>query len=256
MFRKILAFVLALSVLCCLGGAAFAQESTRHDELAELEKRAESGEAEAMCALGMEILQMQKASQEDWDEDCVKAWEWFKKSAEQEFPEAYNWLGYMCESGCSPETDVSTDAGYYRTLEMAMEYYRKGTELGNAECMTALGGMLGYHPSVTQDEAAAKSLFESAAALGEPNAIASLGLMYHYGSSVTPQDYGKAVELYEKAGDMGLISVLETLADMYYMGEGVPQDMEKYTEYYERARTLKGEELERERQARIYFRGQ
>ncbi|MBQ8217393.1 MAG: hypothetical protein IJZ91_05450 [Oscillospiraceae bacterium] len=93
MLRKILAFVLALSVLCCLGGAAFAQESTRHDELAALEKRAESGEAEAMCALGREIQQMQKASQEDYDEDFVKAWEWFKKSAEQEFPDAYNLKG-------------------------------------------------------------------------------------------------------------------------------------------------------------------
>ena len=256
MFRKILAFVLACAMLFCMTSAAFAQESTRKDELAELERQSESGDAEAMCALGMEILQMQKASQEDWDEDDALAWEWFKKAGEQGCARAYYWLGYMCNSGRSPEVDPFSDTGYCESVELAMKYFQKGTELGNAECMTALGGMLGYHPSVTQDEAAAKSLFESAAALGDADAIASLGLMYHYGSSVTPQDYGKAVELYEKAGDMGLMSALETLADMYYMGEGVPQDMEKYTEYYERARTLKGEELERERQARIYFRGQ
>ena len=234
--KKLISIILALTMCLAVLPAAFAQESTRKDELADLEKRAEAGDAEAMCALGIEILQMQKASQEDYDEDFVRAWEWFKKAEALECPEAYYWLGQMCECGWSPEVDIITDAGFYSALETAMAYYQKGIELGNAECMTGLGGMLGLHPSVTQDESAAWRLFRDAAALGEPNAIASMGLMYHYGSSVTAQDYGRAVELYEEAGDMGLISALETLADMYYMGEGVPQDMEKYTEYYERAR--------------------
>lgn len=258
MFRKILAFIMVLTVLCCLGSTALAQESTRAEELAELERRAESGDAEAMCALGKEVLHMQKASQEDFDEDHAKAWEWFKKAAEQEYPEAYYWLGVMCEYNSSPEVDWSTDAGARSALELAMAYYQRGIELEDANCMTAMGTVLsGYPPGlVPQDEYTAWSLFSDAAALGEPNAIASMGLMYHYGSSVTPQDYGKAVELYEEAGDMGLISVYETLADMYYEGEGVPRDMEKYTEYYEKARALQGEQLERERQARIYFRGQ
>lgn len=254
--KKLISIILALTMCLAVLPAAFAQESTRKDELAELEKRAEAGDAEAMCALGIEILQMQKATDEDYDTDIPLAHEWFKKAAALEYPEAYFWLGYTCERGwLSPETAEDLD-DLDAMMEKAVSYYQKGIELGSTKCMAALGSMYIYPVSVVPDEATAKSLLESAAALGDADAVASLGIMYYFGNSVVEQDYSKAAELYEKAVDMGNMGVLEMLADMYYAGEGVPQDMEKYTEYYERARKLKGEELEKQRQAQIYFRAQ
>ena len=61
-----------------------------------------------------------------------------------------------------------------------------------------------------------------------------LGRLYESGLGV-PKDLGKAAELYQKAADQGLASAQVNLGAFYYLGEGVPMDLEKAKELYQKA---------------------
>src|SRR6266496_2417331 len=61
--------------------------------------------------------------------DKVKAFEWYKKSAEQEYNNAQNTLGYLYESGIGTEKD----------LEKAVYWYQKAARNGNKISQFNLG---------------------------------------------------------------------------------------------------------------------
>lgn len=249
--KRFLSFILVAALCFGLLPAAFAQESTRQEELAELEKKAEAGDAEAMCALGKELFLLQRKSLEDYEVFDAIAYEWFKKAEALNCPDAYYWLGLMCKSGRSPE--VNLDIG--NSQEIALGYFEKGVEAGHTGCMVDMGSILLYSFSVPRDEARAMFLFESAAEQGDSEAMAVLALEYKLGNNV-PRDDKMALEWYEKSAELGNRGSLEALSEMYYSGDGVPKDMAKYEEYYNKARALLGEELELQRQASIYFYGE
>ena len=67
-------------------------------------------------------------------------------------------------------------------------------------------GVEGLHMEARDnDDAKAVEFFERAAAQGDANAETNLGWMYHEGKGV-PQDYRKAVELFQKAADFPSLS--------------------------------------------------
>lgn len=51
-------------------------------------------------------------------------------------------------------------------------------------------------------------------------------------------DYEKALAYYQQAADQGFAEAQNSLADMYYYGEGVEQSYEKALEYYQQAAEL------------------
>ena len=64
----------------------------------------------------------------------------------------------------------------------------------------------------------------------------NLGVSYEKGQGV-PRDYGKAVELYQKAVDQGYAEAQNNLGGLYMNGQGVPQDYGKAVELYQKAAT-------------------
>jgi len=74
----------------------------------------------------------------------------------------------------------------------------------------------------------------------DPMAIYSLGCKYDHGSYGCPQDHAKALELYHRAAELGLISAYYNIGCAYYNGNGVGRDKEKATHYFELA-AIKGD---------------
>ena len=73
--------------------------------------------------------------------------------------------------------------------------------------------------------------------MGQDNAGAfnMLGGHYAQGSMGMPQDWNKANELYQKAGELGNANAYYNLGDSYYSGRGVDIDKKKAKHYYELA---------------------
>ena len=66
-------------------------------------------------------------------------------------------------------------------------------------------------------------------------AIHTLGCRYRNGEYGLPQDYGKAMELWHRAGELGYAASYFNIAQAYRNGEGVERDMKKAKHYYELA---------------------
>src|SRR5215831_10534046 len=62
----------------------------------------------------------------------------------------------------------------------------------------------------------------------------NLGLRYQAGEGV-PKDLSKAAELYQKAADQGNADAQASLGFLYAQGEGVPKDLSKAAELYQKA---------------------
>ena len=65
-------------------------------------------------------------------------------------------------------------------------------------------------------------------------AQSNLGWLYQSGQGV-PKDLGKAAELYQKAADQGNVFAQNNLGLLYQSGEGVPKDLRKAAELYQKA---------------------
>ena len=66
--------------------------------------------------------------------------------------------------------------------------------------------------------------------INDPSAIYNLGCCYDDGGIGLPQDYSKAIELWHRAGELGVI-----IGGFYALGTGVERDVEKARHYLELA---------------------
>jgi len=78
----------------------------------------------------------------------------------------------------------------------------------------------------------------------DPMAIYNLGIDYRDGEYGFPQDYTKALELFHRAGGLGLSSAYCSIGYAYDHGNGVEVDKKKAEHYYELAAIL-GDEIAR-----------
>jgi len=69
----------------------------------------------------------------------------------------------------------------------------------------------------------------------DPFAIYNYGGYYRDGINGFPQDYTKALELYQKAAELGIAKAYTNIGVTYYIGRGVEVDKEKAVHYYELA---------------------
>jgi TPR repeat protein len=86
------------------------------------------------------------------------------------------------------------------------------------------------------DSAAALQLYEKASELGSALAMYSLGLIYLEGK-IVPQDYAQTRSWYEKAVALNSAFALADLASLYENGRGGPPDIAKAFGLYRRAAT-------------------
>lgn len=120
----------------------------------------------------------------------------------------------------------------------AIENYNKvidGTEpLFVAVAMNALGAKCYNGYGVEQDYGKAVEWFEKAANMGNMDAMTNIGNMYDNATGVE-QDYTKAMEWYEKASDLGDANAMTNIGAMYVLAEGVEQDYTKAIEWLQKA---------------------
>jgi len=156
--------------------------------------------------------------------DYLKAFEWFKKAAEQGLARAQANLGRSYRKGCGVEQDY----------QKAVEWYTKAAEQGDVTAQLNLGICYYNGYGVEQDYKKAVEWYTKAAEQGNAWAQNNLGICYYNGYGVE-KDYKKAVEWYTKAAEQGHKSSQNNLGVCYENGQGVEKDYKKAVEWYTKA---------------------
>lgn len=213
MLKRILTFVtiVAIATICCVGTSA--------QDIAQLQKSAENGDAEAMTELGICYFQG-KGVKEDND----KAFMWLSKAVDAGNAKAHCWLGTCYQYG------YGTD----KNMEKAIELYTKGADLGDSDSMNYVGICLEKGNGVLMNLERAVYWYTKAAELGNMYAMNNLGWCYEYGTGVT-KDLQKAFELYRKGAELGNIYAMANLARCYDNGNGVTTDKNEAYKWYAKA---------------------
>ncbi|MCO7197720.1 SEL1-like repeat protein [Pseudoalteromonas sp. OANN1] len=198
-------------------GKGVAQSDKKAVEYFQL--AAEQGDARAQCNLGVMYRQGKGVAQSD-----EKAVEYYRLAAEQGNANAQCSLGIMYEFG----------QGVAQSDEKAVEYYRLAAEQGNARGQCYLGVMYRQGKGVAQSDEKAVEYFQLAAEQGDARAQCNLGVMYEYGQGVAQSDE-KAVEYYRLAAEQGNANAQCNLGVMYGQGKGVAQSDKKAVEYFQLA---------------------
>jgi TPR repeat protein len=138
--------------------------------------------------------------------DLTLAATWYRKAADQGYPNAQYSLGVMYFQGEGVTWDES----------QAVAWWRKAAEQGHADAQNSLGAM--YSQGWLQDEVQALDWFGRAAAQGLANAQYNLGTIYHFGHGV-PVDYAQALAWYKKAAEQGHADAQNNIDSMYRLGQ-------------------------------------
>lgn len=210
MLKRILTFVTIVTI-CCLG--AFAQN------IAQLQRSAENGDAKAMTELG-KCYYLGKGVEESGD----KAFQWLSKAADGGNANAFYWLGACYQYGFGTAKDPAK----------AVELYTKGADLGDHESMNSLGVCLKRGIGILQNLDRALYWYNKAAELGDAYAMNNLGTCYYLGEGVT-KDLEKAVYWYSKGAELGNGNAMGNLAICYDNGDGVPADKNEAYKWYKKA---------------------
>lgn len=183
------------------------------DKISDLQKKAESGDAEAQFELARayaegagnrDLAEMGNdlaLALDSVNQDYVKSAEWLQKAAEQGFDEAQYMLGCCYIAGLGVEKD------YVK----AMEWTRKAAEHGYAPAQNNLGCFYergGY--GVPQDMNKAFEWFLKAAEQGNPDSQFTVGRFYARGIGVE-KNLIKAMEWYQKSADHGCARAVDLL---------------------------------------------
>ena len=155
----------------------------------------------------------------------------------------------------------------------AVGAYRKAADKGSTTAMVELGVMFGTGTGVARDEAQARTLFERAAAAGNPRGVTNLAALtggapsdprsramfakaaetgsaeaqYQLGLMAAdgvggPRDDAAARTWFEKAAAQGHPGALERMGAFAQSGRGGPRDASAAKAYYEKAAALGNED--------------
>jgi hypothetical protein len=130
---------------------------------------AQLGNAEAMNGLG-NLYNLGIGTAMDENTALV----WFKRSADNGFPQAWYNLAMMYKNGIGVPIDYTK----------AFDYYSKGAALGNPLCIYGKGYMLYKGYGCAQNYDLAAELFKKGAAFGDEGSWYMLGLCYRNGYGV------------------------------------------------------------------------
>ncbi|KAF9157995.1 hypothetical protein DFQ26_008096 [Actinomortierella ambigua] len=100
---------------------------------------------------------------------------------------------------------------------LAMSWYLKSAEQGDAKAQNNLGRMYENGHGVRQDDAEAVSWYQKSADQGYAKALNNLGRMYENGRGVE-QDYGEAMSRYRRSAEQGNADAQYNVGAMYEQG--------------------------------------
>jgi TPR repeat protein len=156
--------------------------------------------------------------------DYNRAFEWYEKSANQNYPWGLYNLANMYYDGKGIEKDY----------KKAFELFKKSAELGNYDAQNRLANMYYDGKGIQQDYKQAIYWYEKSANQQYDWAFHNLANMYYNGKGIE-KDYKKAFELFKKSAELGNYDAQNRLANMYYDGKGIQQDYKQAIYWYEKS---------------------
>lgn len=126
----------------------------------------------------------------------------------------------------------------------AVEWYRRGAELGSDLAMHDLGWMYDNGKGVEEDKDKAMEYYRKAydrQGKAAGRAACNIGNLYEE----TYREYEKALEWYRHGADLGSAMAMYSLGEMYKKGKGVESDREKAVTWYRKAYEEQGDLAEK-----------
>ncbi len=164
--------------------------------------------------------------------DYAKAFELFKKAADQNHPEAQYYLAFMYENEFYVKRDIEKSRQLYK--KASSNGFKRANE-GLKRLEMRKNSTIGVEEKKKNQNT--KTKFEECYELankGDVNAINSLAEMYYDGNGVD-KNYEKAIEWYSKAAEQGFAPAQHSMGWMYEKGYGVDKNYEKAVEWYSKA---------------------
>lgn len=130
----------------------------------------------------------------------------------------------VCHPSVVPETDallrIAYDAAEAGNFEHARRCYERGSALGDAMCLQALGYMYDVGEGVAEDKALAMKLYRKAWRRGSHEAAANIAVLYRERG-----DNRTMFRWYERVASAGDGSARLEMAKCYLSGIGVRKDV-------------------------------
>lgn len=167
-----------------------------------------------------------KAMQDAVAQQCVSNLAGLQQQAQAGSAQAQTDLGWCHEYG----------VGTAKNARQAAEWYEKAAAQGHAGSQAQLGlmydtGMGG----LAKNEQRAAQLYQQAASAGDPTGQFYLGMSYAGGAGALPKNGARAAEWFAKAADQGHVRAQTQLGKLYYLGDGVPKDINKGAELWSKS---------------------
>lgn len=126
--------------------------------------------------------------------------------------------------------------GVTQDYARALELYETAAALGDPQASNIAGGMYYTGKGTLTNPYKAFRYLDYAADHGKttPDALIALASFYLKGE-IAPQNYTKAIQLYLDAADSGNPRAQLELGFLYYIGQGVVQDFSKAHEWFQKA---------------------
>ena len=162
------------------------------------------------------------------EENQSKAREWYRK--------AYEGKGECAGQAACNIGNLFYNNEYY---ESAVEWYRRGAELGDDESMLSLGECYEEGEGVEEDKNEAKTWYQKVyEGRGEVAGYAArcIGNLY-----LQINNYESAVEWCRRGAELGDDYAMLNTGLFYEYGKGVEKDWHKAVEWYQKAYEIKGE---------------
>ncbi len=164
-------------------------------------KRADNGDAEAMVALaGMYSIGGEFAGGFGVSGDEAKAVAYYEKAAKLGNADGIDGLASCYEYGKGVPEDKAEAKKLYKK---AAAIYMKAVANDDVAAMRKLAFMYEYGQGVESDNYKAVMYLEKAIAKNDIVAMDTLATSYYDGTMGLTQDIGKAIELWQKAADLG-----------------------------------------------------
>lgn len=173
----------------------FPEGSSDDDLIADLETAAEAGDLNALVMLGQKY-----EAGDGVEEDEAKAFRFYWRAAEEDYPPALAFAGYCMMRGAGCEQDP----------EQAVELLSRSAEGGFPFAMQCLGECYTQGIGTEIDLDRAFQYYSMGAEIGDPGCMAELGDCFEFGRG-TDINYEEALNCYEQALEQGFTPVEEAI---------------------------------------------
>lgn len=153
--------------------------------------------------------------------DIEKAYEYFHKSAEQDYLAAQRELGDIYRNGL---------LGKKESPEQSIFWYKKAAEQGDSTSQFYVGYFYYEGYGVDRDYVEAVKWYKLAAEQNNRVALNNLGVCYEYGRGVE-SNKAIAVSYFEKSAVLGYEKAQKNLSICYLNGSGIEKNLEKAFEW-------------------------